>query len=127
MKLRETLKKALTLTEKIVVDVKERVSETPKIGGLKRSMDLLEQVHGNSAQRLGELLMFEVEANQAAAKIHPATLALTKAVEKINGSAIVTVVSSMGFDSGALSLTLEQLREKGYSTVFVRDSRRKKS
>jgi uncharacterized protein (DUF58 family) len=125
---RETLKKALALTEKIVViDVKERVLETPKIGGLKRSLGLLEQVQGDSAQRLGELLMFEVEANEAAAKLHPATLALAKAVEKITGSAVVTVVSSLGNDSGALSLALEQLREKGFSTVFVRDSRGKKS
>lgn len=30
-----------------------------KIGGLKRSVGLLEQVHGNSEQRLGELLAFE--------------------------------------------------------------------
>ena len=128
MNSRETLKKALTLTEKIVVvDVKERVLETPKMGGLKRSMGLLEQVQGNSALRLGELLRFEVEANEAAAKLHPATLALAKAVEKINGSAVVTVVSSMGNDSGALSLALEQLREKGFSTVFVGNSRRKKS
>ena len=66
---RETLKKALALTEKIVIEeVKERILDTPKIGGLKRSLGLLEQVQGNSAQRLGELLMFEFAANEAAAK-----------------------------------------------------------
>ena len=59
-------------------------------------------------------------------KIHPATLALAEAVEKINGSAVVTVVSSMGNDSGALSLTLEQLKQRGFSVVFVRGPRTKK-
>ena len=38
----------------------------------------------------------------------------------------MTVVSSMGNSSGALSLALEQLKEKGYSMVFVGDPRKKK-
>ena len=62
---------------------------------------------------------FEFEANQEAAKKHPATLALAKAVKCMQGPAVITVVSSVDDDSGALLMALERLTEKGYSTVMV--------
>ncbi len=117
---RETLKKALELTEKItVVEPKEKVLQPTEMRRLKRSIGQLDQVQTESAQKLAELLEFEVEANEEAAKVHPATLALAKAVENLQGPAVITVVSSMGDDSDALLLSLERLREKGYSTVMV--------
>jgi hypothetical protein len=76
--------------------------------------------NGNEVvQKLKELLEFEFEANQEAAKKHPATLALAKAVKSMQGPAVITVVSSVDDDSGALLMALERLTEKGYSTVMV--------
>ena len=119
---RETLKKTLELTEKItVVEPKEKVLQPTEMRRLKRSIGQLDQMKSQSAQKLSELLKFEFDANEEAAKAHPATLALAKAVENMQGPAVITVISSMGDDSDALLLSLERLREKGYSTVMVGD------
>ena len=37
---------------------------------------------------------------------------------------MITVVSSISDDSDALVLALEKLKEKGYSTIMVGDSRK---
>ena len=124
---RETLKKTLELTEKItVVEPKEKVLQPTEMRRLKRSIGQLEEMKSESALRLSELLEFEFEANEEAARLHPATLALAKAVEYLQGPAVITVVSSMDDDSNALLLSLERLREKGYSTVMVGAEKKKR-
>ena len=116
---RETLKKTLELTEKItIVEVKDKVLQPTQMLRLKRSMGQLAQVQTEAAQKLLQLLEFEFEANQEAAKVHPSTLALAKAVKNIQGPAVITAVCMMD-DCEALLLMLEQLREKGYSIVMV--------
>lgn len=119
---RETLKKAMALTEKIAVsEPKFRVLQSPEFRMLKRSIDQLDNGEVESNAKLSEVLKIELLANEEAAKTHPATLALTKAIEKLNGPAMIVVVSSAGSDFGGLSLTLERLKEKGFSSVYVRD------
>jgi uncharacterized protein (DUF58 family) len=123
---RETLKKALELTEKIIiVESKEKVLQPTEMRRLKRSIGQLEEVKSDSARRLGKLLEFEFDANEESARLHPATLALAKAVENIKGPAVITVVSSMSDDSDALSLSLERLKEKGYRIVEVGSAQKK--
>ena len=117
---RETLKKALTLTEKITISgIKRKVLEAPLGDRLKRSVNQLSQTNAESAQRLEELLGFESEANEETVKTHPAALALAKIVEKVKGSAVLTVVSTTD-DMDDLSLVLEQMKKKGYSTIYAR-------
>ena len=86
---------------------------------LKRSIGQLETVSSESAVRLGELLKIEIEAKEEAAKLQPATLALTKAAEHFQGQAVITVISSINDQSDMLLFGLERLKEKGYSVVMV--------
>lgn len=74
-----------------------------------------------SRAKLSEVLKIVLQSNEEVAKTHPATLALAKAVEKLNGPAMIVVVSSTGGDFGGLSFTLERLNQKGFSSVYVRD------
>jgi uncharacterized protein (DUF58 family) len=117
---RETLKKALELTEKItVVEPKEKVLQPLEMRRLKRSISQLAQAKTETAQKLKEVLELESEANLQAAKQHPAYQALMKAAKLTQAPAVITVASPVGYDSDALLLTLEQLREKGYGAVTV--------
>lgn len=121
MSSRETLKKALELTGKIVVDEpQQRILESSKPQLLRRSITQLSQADKKEAHRLAEVLELETEALEAAAKTHPATLALNNALKGIQGQAVITVISSCREDSDALTLTLEQLKDRGFSVVFVR-------
>jgi hypothetical protein len=86
---RETLKKALELTEKItIVEPKQKVLQPTEMRRLKRSIGQLDQMKTESAHKLSELLEFEFEANQEAAKKHPATEALAKAIKNMQGPAV---------------------------------------
>lgn len=117
---RETLKKALGLTEKIIIfEPKEKVLQPTEMRRLKRSIGQLSGVQSESAQKLSEVLKFEFEANQQAAKDQPASEALALVTGNMQGPALITVVSAMTDDSDALLLTLERLKEKGYSAVMV--------
>jgi len=117
---RETLKKTLELTEKITIEEpKERILQPLEMRRLKRSIGQLEITKNETVQRLKEILEFESEASQQAAKKHPATLALMKSVKLAHVPAVITVASPVSYDSEALLLGLEQLREKGYRTIFL--------
>jgi len=117
---RETLKTAMELTEKIsIVEPKEKALQPLELRRLKRSISQLAQAKTETAQKLKEVLELESEANRQAAKQHPASQALMKAAKLTQAPAVITVASPIGYDSDALLLTLEQLREKGYSTVMV--------
>lgn len=117
---RETLKKTLELTEKITIEEsKERILQPLEMRRLKRSISQLETTKNEAAQKLKEILEFESEASQQAAKKHPATLALMKSVKLVHAPAVLTIASPISYDSEALLLGLEQLREKGYRTIFL--------
>jgi uncharacterized protein (DUF58 family) len=117
---RETLKKTLEITEKITIDEpKEKVLQPFEISRLKRSISQLETTKTDSAQKLKEILLFESEANQQAAKQHPAMLALMKTALLAGTPTVITVASPISYDSDALLLGLEQLRKKGFRIVFL--------
>ncbi len=117
---REALKKTLELTEKITIEEpKEKILQPLELRRLKRSISQLEITKNETAHKLKEILEFEAEASQQAAKKHPATLALMKAVKLAHAPAVITVASPISYDSEALLLGLEQLREKGYRTIFL--------
>jgi hypothetical protein len=118
---REALKKALKLTQSItIVEPSERVLQSAEMRRLRRSIGQLEQVNGDSTQRLVDVLRLEYEANQKAAVEHPAGKALAKIVEGTPPPATITVVSSsLSINDDALSITLEKLKEKGYNIVRV--------
>jgi uncharacterized protein (DUF58 family) len=117
---RETLKKAIVLTEKITVTgSKLKVLQQTDLRMLNRSVSQLDQVDSEPSRKFSELLKMEVNSNQEAAKIHPSTLALTKAVENRQSPAVITVVTSANTDSDALSLELDKLKGKGYSTILI--------
>ena len=118
---REALKKTLQLTEKItIVEPSEKVLQSVKMRGLKRSIGQLEQVKSDSTQKLIDILRLEYEANQKTAMNHPAGRALTKIVEGTPPPATITVVSSsLSINDDALSITLEKLKENGYNIVQV--------
>lgn len=120
MSSRETLKRVLELTGKIVVaEPKLRVLESTKPRLLKRSITQLSQAKREDARRLAEVLELEAEALEASAESHPATLALNHAVKGLQGQAVITVISPGREDSDALSLALEKLKDRGFSVVFV--------
>jgi len=117
---RDTLKKALSLTQNIlVIKPLEKTLQPPEILRLNRSIGQLERVKTESAQKLAEILQLEHKAILEAAKDHPASQALKKTVELTPPPAIITVVSLMSHDADALAITLEKMREKGYKSVFV--------
>jgi uncharacterized protein (DUF58 family) len=117
---RETLKKALELTEKITIEEpKEKILQPLEMRRLKRSISQLKIKRTEAAQKLEEILEFESEASMQAAKKHPATLALMKSVKLAHAPAVITVASPISYDSEALLLGLEQLHEKGYRTIFL--------
>jgi hypothetical protein len=117
---RETLKKALELTEKIsIVEPKEKVLQPLEVRRLKRSISQLAQAKTETARKLKEVLELEFEARQGTAREHPAAQALMKATQLTKVPAVITVASPLGYDSDALLFILEQLREKGYRTVMV--------
>jgi len=120
MSSRETLKKALELTEKIVVDEpKLKVLESTKPRFLKRSISQLDRATNAGAEKLLQVLKLEAEAKENAAEAHPATLALNQAVKNLQGQAVVTVITSEVGDSDALEVTLEKLGDRGFGVVFV--------
>jgi hypothetical protein len=117
---REALKKTLELTEKInIVESKEKVLQSPEMRRIKRSINQLGQMKSETAGRLKEILELESDANLKAAKQNIGSQTLLNVASLTQAPAVITVASPIGSDSGALLLTLEQLREKGYSTVMV--------
>ena len=117
---RETLKKTLKLTEKIIfTETKKRVLEPPKTTIHKHTLTQLEQTQNESANKLATILKLEAEANLKTTSTHPSTHALTKATEKIKGTATFTVVSSLEEDQTALMYTLQMFKEKGFNTVIL--------
>jgi uncharacterized protein (DUF58 family) len=125
---RETLKKALKLTQNItLLEPKQKTLEPPDVKRLRRNINQLEQVKTKPAQKLAGILKLEYEVIQETAKKHPAGQALTKAAGGTNAPAVITVVSPFSHDADALAVTLEKLKRKGYRTVIVKSKTKPKS
>ncbi len=122
---RETLKKALAVTEEIVIfDSKMKVLQPSDLRRRKRFITQLGQVNTEPAQKLSQMLELELYASEQAAKAHPATMALAKAVKYLPGPAVITVASTLDDDSDALLISLEQLKDKGFKVVTVGSTRK---
>ncbi len=117
---REALKKTLELTEKITIEEpKEKVLQPLEMQRLKRSISQLKISKTETSQKLESILEFESVANMQEAKKNPAMQALMKTVKLTRSPAVITVASRISYDSDSLLLGLEQLREKGFRTVFL--------
>ena len=117
---REALKKALKLTKGIVVmKHPKRVLEPPNVRSLLRSIEQLQRLEGEPARRLSEILKFEHEALQDNARRHPVSKALEKEAKGTSPPATIIVVSLLNHDAEALSVTLENMRKRGYNTIRV--------
>ena len=117
---RETLKKSIELTGKILIEEsKGKVLQPAELQRVKRSIDHLGKSGLFSAQRLSQVLVSEAEAHKETAKNHSASLALSQVVACLQGPAVLTVVCSPSADSDALLFELERLRVKGYQTIFI--------
>ena len=118
---REILKQALQLTEKIaIIEQKQKVLQSIETRRLKRSIEQLSKIGSESAAKLEKLLEFEIEAKAMATKNQPATEALTKVTDNLQGRAVITVISGMDAPSEALLLTLEKLQEQGHSIIKLK-------
>jgi hypothetical protein len=117
---RETLKKAIQLTEKILIaEIKERVLQPLELRRLKRSIDQLYKSDIPAAQKLVEVLITEGEAHQEVAQTHPAAVAISQAIKGLHGLGVLTVICSSDTVSDVLLFELEWLKGKGYQVVFV--------
>jgi hypothetical protein len=117
---RETLKEALKLSRKItLVDHAEKALQSTEVWRLDRFIRQLEKAKTESAQKLQEILQLEKQANQKAAKDHPASRTLTKAAEHTPPPAFIAVLSARREDDSVLSSLLGKLEDKGYNTVQV--------
>ncbi len=115
---RESLKKTLQLTEKIVVvEPSEKVLEPTKMRKIRRSISQLEQLDMDSAKRLLEVLKIEYEANQKTAINDPVGRALLRIVEGITPPATITVVSSSSNNEDILNIILQKVEDKGYTII----------
>ncbi|MCW3999774.1 MAG: DUF58 domain-containing protein [Candidatus Bathyarchaeota archaeon] len=117
---RETLKKTLQITQKITVaEAPQKVMQPTDIKRLKRTIKGLSKTETEPSERFTEILEFEVEALQSATKMHPATEALKKCVERSPAPTMLTVASTGSGDTEALTVALEILKAKGYSIVTI--------
>jgi uncharacterized protein (DUF58 family) len=110
---RETLKKTLKTTEKITIELQPTRTMQPTELRMLRTIKSLDEKGGVS-----EVLKFEYEVIQNAARQHPVTLALTRCVEKSSAPAMITVPSTGSGDVEILVVTLEKFNERGYRVTI---------
>lgn len=117
---REILKQALLLVKDITpVEFGHRFLQPPDISKLRRNISLLKQVASEPAQRLLNMLDFEYQAIEEAAKNHPATLALSVVIEHTLPPAIIVLVSQLNHDAEALMVITEKLSRRGFTTIPI--------
>ena len=125
---REVLKQTLSTVKDITsVEFAHRFLQPADISKLRRNTSLLKQVTSQPAQQLLNMLHFEYEAIEEAAKNHPATLALLSLTKRISPPAIIVLVSQLNHDAEALMVTTEKLSNKGFTTIPIEGERRSKS
>ena len=80
---------------------------------------LLIDMEGEPARRLSEILKFEHEALQDNSRRHPVSNALEKEAKDTSPPATIIVVLLLNHDAEALSVTLENMRKRGYNIIRV--------
>ena len=115
---RQTLVRTLKLAEGIALHQSgERFLGSPDLRWLKRTVTRLDGVNDEPSRKLVDILRAEYEALQQAAGYHPATRALTQAVERTPPPALIVVISVSADDREALAVSLERLKKRGYDSL----------
>ncbi len=111
---RETLKKTLQITQKItIVKQLNRVLQLNEIRLTGKTINQLDQT------QLTDILKLKFNNTKAAAKANLAVQALLNCINNTPSPVIIAVASSKTIDENALSGTMKQLKEKGYSMMFL--------
>jgi hypothetical protein len=117
---REILKQALSVVKDITtVEFTRRHLQLPDIAKLRRNISHLTEIKSEPGQRLLDMLKFEYQAIEQAAKNHPATRALLRAAEQVSPPAIIVLLSQSHDDAEALLVTGEKLAKRGFTTVKI--------
>ncbi len=125
---RELVKEALRLGKEIVLlTPMDRYLQPTDIKQLRRSLRSLQEVNSVPARRLEKLLEIERRAVEEGSRIHPAREALTRVTARASLPARIVAISAWNHDSEALSLTLEYLDKRGYSSEVIKLKNRGKS
>ena len=117
---REALKRALKLTQKITtIKPPKRVLEPPNVIRLRRSIEQLKTLKSEPARRLAEILSFEQEALEEAARIHPASKAVETVAEICPPPATIALISLRNHDAETLPVILERMEKGGYVVMPI--------
>jgi hypothetical protein len=117
---REILKQTLLLVKNITsVELAHRFLQPPDIGRIRRNIALLKQVTSQPAQQLLNMLRFEYEAIEEAAKNHPASLALLRASKQVQPPALIVLLSHLNHDTEALMVATEKLSKRGFTRLHI--------
>jgi uncharacterized protein (DUF58 family) len=117
---REALKRALKLTQKItIIEQPKRVLEPPNVMRLRRSIEQLKTLKSEPARRLAEILSFEQEALEEAARNHPVSKAVETVAEICPPPATIALISLRNHDAEALPVTLERMERRGYVVIPI--------
>lgn len=118
---RELVKKALQLGQKVVLIIPlERYLQPPDFKQVRISLRQLKETSEEAAIKLREILELESRAIEEGVKEHPARRALNHVVAHALPPATITVISPWSHDNEALSLTLEELKRRGYDAIAVK-------
>jgi uncharacterized protein (DUF58 family) len=115
---RQTLVRTLKLAEGITLHQSgERFLGSPDLRWLRRTVTRLDGAKDEPSRKLVDVLRVEYEALQQAAGYHPATRALTEAVERTPPPALIVVISLSADDAEAIAVSLERLKKRGYDSL----------
>ena len=117
---REILKQTLSLVKDItLVESTHRFLQLPDLGKLKRDITQLKRATSEPAQRLLNMLNFEYQAIEKAAKKHPATIALSSVAKQAPSPATIVLISQANHDAEALLVTTEKLSRREFTTIPI--------
>jgi len=117
---REILKRTLSLVKDITsVEFTHRILQLPDLGKLRRDITQLRRATSEPAKQLLNMLNFEYQAIEKAAKNHPATLALSLATEQLPSPATIVLISQVNHDAEALLVTTEKLSRREFTTIPI--------
>ncbi len=112
------LNKVLQLIENtVLVQPTVRFLQPPDLKRLSRTLDRLEGVGSEPAQRLAAVLGLEKEAARRATEQHPISLALKESLPYVYPPAMILVFSPYNHDAEVLPVTLATLKDRGYTVL----------
>ena len=119
---KDILIQALSLVKNInVVEFTHQCLQPASMNRLRRNITHLKRATSEPAKRLLNMLAFEYQAIEQAAKTHAATVALSRVVRRISPPAIILIVSQLSHDAEALLVTTDRLTPKGFTTLRIEE------